>query len=67
MRPPPVAKKGNAAGPVAEIVTEPGPSLMVMFAPAVIVASDGALPVAPIRICPFVAAGVEVTLVGLEK
>jgi hypothetical protein len=48
-------------------VTEPGPFVMVTFEPAVRVPSTGALPVEPIKICPFAGAAVEVKFVGLEK
>ena len=66
---PPVAKNGKvgALPPVAEIVTDPGVFVMLMFSPAVRVVSRGALPVDPIRICPLVGAVVETTLVGFEK
>jgi hypothetical protein len=40
---------------------------MLTFWPAVSVLSTGALPAEPIRICPFVGAGVEITFAGFEK
>lgn len=64
-----MTKNGKVAAlpPVAEMVTDPGLFVMLMFSPAVRVVSTGALPVDPIRICPFVGAAVETTLVGFEK
>ena len=70
VRAPPVTKLGNGVDPVpdtAEMVIDPGALVIVTFGPAVRVANAGAFPDEPIKICPFVGAAVEATLLAFDK